>query len=159
MLLILCTMLVELTVASHAMPCTKIFSFSILKNARITLPQVILSHYAKVSLPGITGILDTPLRTWANYWSGKSSPYTRNIGKQACKWLNGRSRNFERGFQLQKNASQTWGEYQKQKKKVVTSFLSHFSLTATSLPTSRTPKPTHWPYFEAIFALRAAHHH
>ena len=25
--------------------------------------------------------------------------------------------------------------------------MSHFSLTATSLTTSRTPKPTHWPYF------------
>ena len=41
-------MLVELTVASHAMHKDHFLK----KNVRMTLPQVILSHYAKVSLPG-----------------------------------------------------------------------------------------------------------
>ena len=35
-------------------------------------------------------------------------------------------------------------------KKVFTSFLSYFSLTATGLATSRAHKPTHQPYFKVI---------
>ena len=40
-------------------------------------------------------------------------------------------------------------------KKVTTSFLNYLSLTATSLSTSRAPKPTHQPYYKVIFAFHA----
>ena len=66
---------------------------------------------------------------------------------------------FRRGFQLYKNASQTWSEDQnktktkKKKKNAITSFLSHFLLAAASLPFSSAPKPTHLPYFRVICAL------
>ena len=61
----------------------------------------------------------------------------------------GGSTNFERGFQLDKNASPVSVEDQKKNKiklkRVVTSSLSHFSQTETYLTNSTAPKPTHNP--------------
>ena len=48
---------------------------------------------------------------------------------------------FLEGISALQNSSQTWSEDQK-KKKVITSFLSHFLRTA-SLPFSTAPKQTH----------------
>jgi len=49
---------------------------------------------------------------------------------------------FGEGFSFKKMPAKTWSEDQK-KKRVITSFLSHFLLAAASLPFSTSPKPTH----------------
>ena len=65
-------MLVELTVASHAMH--NFFFF--LKNARMTLPQAIVSHYAKVSLPG-------------HHWKSSYAPGSVQYNDLKLVWHNG----------------------------------------------------------------------
>ena len=69
-----------------------------------------------------------------------------------------RSRNFERGFQLDKKTSPLQPD---QRRLIVNSFFSHFSPTETSLASSTTLKPTHCPQLmhdKAILALCTTNH-
>ena len=64
----------------------------------------------------------------------------------------GRFKNFERGFQVDKNTQPNLS-WKPKKQEVITSSFSRFSQTATSLASSKTPKPTHCPWLKVILAL------
>jgi len=47
----------------------------------------------------------------------------------------------------------------KKQRNLITTYLSHFSLTETSLASTRNPKSTNYPHLKPIFALQATNHH